>query len=170
MALELFFLRHAVAVERGAEGITDEARPLTEEGREKMILAVQGMGRLKIEFEVLLSSPLLRAKQTAELVARHLPFRGPVEFEEELEPGGDLRVLLGKLAARRESRYLLVGHEPMLGSWIRSLLGWRGVARLRLKKGALCHLLLEGLQAGAGAELIELFQPKALRLLGRKPR
>ncbi len=169
MAIDLYFLRHAIALERGAESISDEARPLTEEGREKMILAVRGMRRLGVEFEALLSSPLLRAVQTAELVKHYLPFKGPVEIEEELEPNGTLRAMLRKLASRKEQSFLLVGHEPMLGSWIRSLLDCGRGSSLQLKKGSLCHLVLDRPEPGSTTELIALLPPKALRLMGRKP-
>jgi len=168
MAIALYFLRHALALERGVEGISDEARPLTEEGREKMILAVRGMKRLGVEFEALLSSPLLRAVQTAELVKHNLPFKGPLEIEEELEPSGTLRAMLRKLASREEQSFLLVGHEPMLGSWIRSLLDCGRGSSLVLKKGSLCHLVLDRPEPGSASALIALLPPKALRLMGRK--
>lgn len=168
MAIQLYFLRHAPAVERGSEGFTEEERPLTEEGREKMILAVRGMKKLDVDFDALLSSPLIRAKQTAELVKHYLPFKGSLEIEEELAPGGTLKALLKKLGARSEESFLLVGHEPTLSSWIQSLLGCGSASALQMKKGSLCHLRLESPEAEAGSELIALLPPKFLRLAGRK--
>ncbi|KAB2839708.1 histidine phosphatase family protein, partial [bacterium] len=79
MPVEIYFLRHAVAVLRGSGEVSDAERPLTAAGRSKMIAAVRGMRRLGVRFDALLSSPLLRAVQTAELVKKHLPFQGELE-------------------------------------------------------------------------------------------
>ena len=168
MPLNLFFLRHAIAVERGTKEFTEAERPLTASGREKMTLAVRGMRRLGIRFEALLSSPLVRAVQTAELVKSHLPFKGSVEIEKDLEPGASLKSLLKKLGDRRENGIMVVGHEPTLSWWIQSLLGFGSSATLSLKKGALCQLILESPALGAPAQLVALLQPRVLRRLGRK--
>jgi len=168
MPLDLFFLRHAVAVERGCDGFAEDERPLTEVGREKMILEVRGLKKWGLGFEVLFSSPLTRALQTAELVKHYLPFKGSIEVENELRPGGSLKALLKKMEGRKEQSFLLVGHEPMLSSWIQNLLGCGRSAGLRLKKGALCHLILDQPDEAAATQLAALLQPRALRLMGRK--
>jgi len=168
MAIELYFLRHAPAVEYGSDGFSEEERPLTDEGREKMILAVRGMKKLDVAFDALLSSPLIRAKQTAELVKHYLPFKGSLEIEEELAPDGTLKALLKKLSERGEESFLLVGHEPNLSTWIQSLLGCGRSGALQMKKGALCHLRLDRPEEKADSELIALLQPKVLRQSGRK--
>ncbi|MCC7344183.1 MAG: phosphohistidine phosphatase SixA [Deltaproteobacteria bacterium] len=167
MSIEISFLRHAIAAERGAEWPVDAERPLTTDGRRKMIAAARGMGKLGLRFEVLLSSPLLRAVQTAELVKKHLPFAGPLETTEELEPSGSLRALLRLLKARRERSFLLVGHEPALSGWIGELLRLGPAASVEMKKGALCRIALESAEAGAAAELLALIPPKVLRSCGK---
>lgn len=167
MPIEIYFLRHAIAAERGSGEMTDAERPLTEAGRRKLIEAVRGMRRLGVRFEALLSSPLVRAVQTAELVKKHLPFKGKLELEAELEPSGTLRELLRLLKTRAEKSFLLVGHEPALSSWIGELLGFGPAAALEMKKGALCRLLLDRAEEGAAAELLALLPPKALRCCGR---
>ena len=167
MPVEISFLRHAIAAPRGSEGVSEEHRPLTEAGKRKMAQAARGMGKLGLRFDALLSSPLLRAVQTAEIVQRCLPFKGDLEIEESMRPGGDLSELLISLRGRKEKSFLLVGHEPTLSSWIRSLLGCARSSSLELKKGALCRLLLERAEPGARTELIALLPPKVLRGLDR---
>ena len=168
MSLNLFILRHAIAVESGAPGFKDEERPLTKEGRERMIEAVHGMKRAGWEFDALLSSPLVRAWQTAELVKAYLPFRGKIETVEELLPGRSLKAMLQKLAKRSESNFLLVGHEPMLSQWIAQILGAGSQGDFRLKKGGLCHLSLERAEEFAAAELVAFIPPKILRAMEKK--
>lgn len=167
MPIEICFLRHAVAAERGADWPVDAERPLTESGRRKMIAATRGMGRLGVGFEALLSSPLLRAVQTARIVKKYLPFEGPLETAEELEPAGSLRDLLCFLKARRERSFLLVGHEPALSEWIEELLRLGPEASVEMKKGALCRIALERAEVGATAKLLALIPPKVLRYCGK---
>lgn len=157
--MELYFLRHGIAVEAEEFKGPDSERPLTLEGRRKMIEEIQGMKALGISFDALLSSPWLRAKQTAELVKKHLPFEKDLEIEPLLIPGSPFEKLLKKLAERSVKSALLVGHEPSLSFWIQSLLEME--QSLRLKKGGLCHLSLE---ERGGVELLALWTPKSLRL------
>ncbi len=163
---ELYFLRHAIAVESGTFGSSEKTRPLTEEGSQRMIQSVKGFKRLKINPEVILSSPFTRAWQTAELVKTHLPFLAEIETEENLQPGGELEEFLKKIRKRKEERFLLVGHEPSLSFWIQDLLEFRGRARVQMKKGALCHLKLEWTDSYLKAELVSLLQPRVLRRIG----
>lgn len=167
MPLEISFLRHAIAAERGSGGVSEEHRPLTDEGRRKMAQAARGMKKLGLRFDALVSSPLLRALQTAEIVQQQLNIEGDLEIEESMRPGGDLSELLISLRGRREKSFLLVGHEPTLSSWIRNLLGCARSSSVELKKGALCRLMLERAEPGTRTELIALLPPKVLRGLGR---
>ncbi len=164
MTVELFFLRHAIALEAGTSHYSEESRPLTEEGIQKMRLEVKGMKHLGLSFEALLSSPLTRAHQTAEIVKKNLPFQGKIEIEEELRPGGSLSSLLKKISHRNEQIFLLVGHEPTLSQWVQNLLGFDSESSLLLKKGGLCHLLLAGNLSAPRAELRALLPPRVLRL------
>ncbi len=161
--MNLYFLRHGVAVERGNEDYSEEDRPLTPEGSDKMIAGVAGIKKLKISLDALLSSPLVRAFQTAQIVQEHLPFKGKIEVEKALLPGGSLEDFLKKLKNRAEENVMLVGHEPTMSRWIQNLLGCDPIGSVRLKKGSLCHLLLEWRGARPMAELITLLQPRTLR-------
>lgn len=167
MSLELYFLRHAIAAERGEGDYSEEERPLTEKGRLKMVAAIHGMHRLELKLDGLLSSPLTRAVQTAELVRQHLPYGGALEIQEDLAPSGSLKPFLEKIGRREGKRFMLVGHEPNLSSWIRSLLNCGRRGGLLLKKGGLCRLDLERASETASSELIYLLQPRQLRAMGR---
>jgi phosphohistidine phosphatase len=162
----LYFLRHGIAVARGTPGIPDWERPLTPEGRKRLIQEVKGMKHLPLELDLIWSSPLPRAYQTAEIVQQTLPFNGPLEIREELSPGGDWEKLLELLQARRESRILLAGHEPDFSTALERLLGCSPQGNLLMKKGALACVLLEFFEKTPEAELQFLLPPKVLRRLG----
>jgi len=164
--MELYFLRHAIAVEQETEGYADQERPLTSEGKKKMVEAVRGMKELKIKIDVLLSSPLTRALQTAELVRENLPFEGEIEVEKTLAPGGSYEDFLKKLRTREDSSVMLVGHEPALSSWVQNLLGCDPTGSVLMKKGSLCHLSLHWRGSRPFAELESLLQPRMLRQIG----
>jgi hypothetical protein len=81
--VNLFILRHGLAVERGTAGYAKDAdRPLTPKGERKLWQIAEAMEALKLSFDVILASPYLRARQTAELVAEGLGARKRVEFTE----------------------------------------------------------------------------------------
>ena len=135
-------LRHAVAVERGKFRDRDDSRrPLAPAGEEKMRRAARGMRELGLSFDLILSSPYARAKETAAIVARALAHRRDVELTDLLTPEADPKKIIRHLAALRGARgVLLVGHEPHLGSLLAALLGGSAPEALMLKKGALCRL------------------------------
>lgn len=168
MTIQLYVLRHAIAFERGEGDYSEEERPLTVEGRQKLIAGIRGMRRLDLKLDALLTSPLVRALQTAELVRQHLPFKGVLEIEEELKPEGSLKGFLENVTRRQVKRVMLVGHEPNLSSWIQSLLGCARRASLLMKKGGLCRLDLGQASETASSELIYLLQPRQLRAMGRR--
>ena len=166
MEKSLYFLRHAIAVPRGTVGIPEPDRPLTDKGRTRMVRAVKGFRSLNWEFDALLSSPLLRAFQTAELVRDYLSLNLEIEIEETLRPEGKLSDLLKKLRQRPEQNILLTGHEPAMSSWIEDLLGCGMTGSIRMKKGALCHLHLDLSSDPPETEMLFLLPPRFARNLG----
>lgn len=162
----LYFLRHGIALPRGSPGIAEWDRPLTPEGRKRLIRSVKGMKRIKLTVEAILSSPLPRAYQTAELLLEHLPFAGMIEIREELAPGGNWPALLNQIRSRKETHILLAGHEPDLSTAIGKLIGGKAGGSVLLKKGALASVRLEESSAGTEGQLQYLLQPKILRRLG----
>lgn len=159
--MELYFLRHAIAANVGPDG-TDASRPLTDDGIAKMRTAAHGIRTLGVELDLLFSSPLVRARQTAEIAGREL--KRDVQLADALAPGCDAAQLLTLLNQHADARrVMLVGHEPDFSAMVGALTGG---SRVVMKKGALARVDLDRLEAGAGA-LLWLLQPAALRELGR---
>src|SRR5258705_692460 len=83
--MKVFIIRHAIAEDSNRGG--DRARALTEEGKKKMKEAAEGFARLELEIDAIYSSPLVRAVQTAEIIAKAIGYKGTIEKVEELSPG-----------------------------------------------------------------------------------
>ncbi len=159
--MELYFLRHGIAADVGPEGSGDAGRPLTAEGIKKMKEEARGLRRLDVRPDVLLSSPLVRARQTAEIVRHALGLDS--RLVDALAPGCDvaqLRDVLGEY--RSAERIMIVGHEPDFSDLISALTGG---SRIMLKKGGLARVDLETVSDGAGT-LVWLLPPLALRRAG----
>ena len=156
--MELYFLRHAIAADEGPEGTGDAGRPLTKEGIAKMKAVARGLHKLGLQLDVLLSSPLVRAHATAEIVAREL---GPeLQLSDALAPGCDTERLFGLLGEHRAAeRVMCVGHEPDFSTIVGGLTGG---SRVELKKGGLARVDIEVLEEGAGT-LVWLLTPKIMR-------
>ena len=136
--MNIHLLRHGIAAPLGKENnFRDEQRALTTEGIEKMCQAAQGLKRLQVDFDVIASSPLIRARQTAEIVAEALKFCQPVDEWDELVPEGAVDAVLRRLHEFRECRsVLLVGHQPSIGCIASYLVFGDARVSLPFKKGA----------------------------------
>jgi phosphohistidine phosphatase len=164
--MDLYLLRHAIAVERGTAGYAhDGDRPLTAEGERKMREAAAGMRKLDLVFDRVISSPYLRARRTAEIVVE--VFGGTVEFSDALTPDGDPSALLRRLHAlsAKETAILLVGHEPYMSRLLSMVLTGTGALQLTLKKGGLCKVVSAEPAFGRSATLEWLLTPRQLRQL-----
>ncbi len=162
--MELYILRHGIAVERGTPGYKkDSDRPLTPEGEEKMHQIADAMRGMELKFDLIVSSPYARAEQTAKIVAGELD--EDVSYSDYLVPGGNALELIGEINDERPQRVLLVGHEPDLSSLISVLVTGGSDAGIELKKGGLCRLTTEKLVFGKCARLNWLLTPKQLREL-----
>jgi phosphohistidine phosphatase len=163
--MELCILRHGVAAERGSsEYPSDSQRPLTPDGIKKLRRIVRAMQSLELSFDLILTSPYVRARQTAEIVAEGLGLQRALELSPLLEPGGDLETLIADLASRKRSveRILVVGHEPMLSSLISLLVSGEDDLEITLKKGGLCKLAIRAISPGRCAVLEWLLTPRQL--------
>ena len=122
---ELYIMRHGIAVARGTEDSSDDSkRPLTPQGKEKMRDIAKGLKRLGVELDWIVSSPLVRAVETAEIVATTLDPNTPIDRSEVLSPGGPPEALVSFLAKHpSRRRVLLTGHEPDLGELAARLVG-----------------------------------------------
>lgn len=130
--MKLYVVRHAEAVDKTA-GVPDAVRYLTPEGRAFFRKTARRMAGLKASPGIIFTSPLVRAVQTAEILAGETGFSGPLVATDKLSPGfarEDLRSLLAKSEGAKE--VAIVGHEPDLGDLVASLLSF---ASRPLKKG-----------------------------------
>ena len=163
--MNLYLLRHGLARERGDPRYPDDRlRPLVPEGIRKMRRIAAGMRALELEFDVWLSSPYVRARQTAEIVAAAYRARKKLQLVDELAPEGSARKLLRLLQrdyAGMEN-ILLVGHEPFLSELMGLCLAGLTDLPLGLKKGGLGLLSVEKWVNGPCARLEWLLTPRQL--------
>jgi phosphohistidine phosphatase len=154
-----YFLRHGIAVEAEDWNGRDADRPLTREGRARMEREAIAIGTLPLKLESILTSPLLRAKQTAEIVAQRLGLCDHLFEDERLAGHFNVERFAAILAGHAQlEAVLLVGHEPTMSATIGQLVGDAGI---EFKKGALAGLEVTE-AASAGATLLFLYPPKIL--------
>jgi phosphohistidine phosphatase len=161
---ELFLVRHAIAAERGDEWRDDTKRPLTETGITRFKEVVKGLAWLDVEIDEIFTSPLVRAQQTAKLLAQGLAGKASVKTLDALSPGNQPRAVMNELAgSAKRRRIALVGHEPDLGELAAHLLG--SPRSLVFKKGGICQIAVQGLTSRRPGELVWFLPPKVLRRL-----
>ena len=161
---ELYFVRHGLAEERGDAWPDDAKRPLTDEGTSRMRKAAHALAHMGVSVEVFLTSPLVRARQTAELLAAGLETRPSLVNVDSLAPDGSYAAVIADLEKHaRKCRIALVGHEPMIGELAARLIGSRHP--IEFKKGAVCRIDLEVLPPAGPGDLRWLLTPKILRAL-----
>ena len=166
--MTLYLLRHGIAVDPGTPDFLNDAdRPLTARGEEKLEQIARAMLALELSFDLILSSPYVRARQTAEIVARAFRPRQAVEVTECLTPGASPRKVIDLLVRRPSpaESVLLVGHEPHLSSLISLLVSGNTQATVLMKKGGFCKLSAETLKLGHCAQLEWLLTPKTMGLM-----
>jgi phosphohistidine phosphatase len=162
--IELYLIRHGLAEERGEAWPDDTKRPLTEEGMTKLRKSARALERLGISFDVIITSPLVRTRQTAELIAAGFEPKPHIVAAESLAPGGSSAAVIADLEkhARRE-RVALVGHEPGIGELAARLIGSRHA--VPFKKGGVCRIDVASLPPSGPGELRWLLTPKILMRL-----
>lgn len=162
---ELYLVRHAIAAERGDEWPDDSKRPLTERGIARFKEVVKGLAELDVAIDEVFTSPLIRAKQTADLLAAGITGKPSVKLLDALAPGHTATQVMSQLAkAAKRRRIALVGHEPDLGELAAHLLGAQ--RSVPFKKGGVCRIDVESLTSRRAASLIWFATPKMLRLTG----
>ena len=161
---DLYLVRHAIAAERGEEWPDDAKRPLTDTGVARFKEVVKGLAWLDVEIDEIFTSPLVRAKQTANLLAHGLADKASVKTLDSLSPGHTPRVVMSELnRCAKRRRIALVGHEPGLGELASHLLG--SPRALVFKKGGVCQIAVQGLTSRRPGELVWFLPPKVLRRL-----
>jgi phosphohistidine phosphatase len=136
---ELYLIRHGPAEERGDSWPDDAKRPLSDTGISRTRKAARGLAALGVTFDVVLTSPLARARQTAEIVAGAYDPRPPIVAVDGLAPGASIATAIADLEKQaRRTRIALVGHEPGIGELAARLLGSQHP--LEFKKAAICRI------------------------------
>lgn len=160
-------MRHGIAVTPGSKGFSDDSkRPLLPEGKEKMREIAGGLNRMGFEVDWIVTSPLVRAVETAETVAESLAARVPVDLCDALRPGGSAEDLIAFLATRpNRRRVLVVGHEPDLSELAARLIGAGDYANLSFKKGGCCMISFDQFPPKDPGQLVWWLPPRLLRKL-----
>jgi phosphohistidine phosphatase len=169
--VKLFLLRHAPAEPLGSDRLaTDEKRALTLEGMDKMRQAAAGMKAFGLKFEVILSSPYLRARQTAEIAAKALRLSKRLQFTVNLAVGAKSVALVSEIQLRHPSAstVLLVGHEPFLSHLASWLLSGRETLGIHFRKGGLMCLEIERIKPGQCAILEWFMTPGQMVRMGKR--
>jgi phosphohistidine phosphatase len=162
--LELYLIRHGIAAERGEEFPDDSKRPLTSGGMSKLRDEAKGLNALDVGFDVIITSPLVRTKQTAEIIAGTLKDKPQVVASDALAPAGTPAGVVQELAKHaKQPRVALVGHEPNLGELAARLIGAK--SPIVFKKGAVCRIDFEILPPKGIGQLRWLLPPRVLRKL-----
>lgn len=161
--MNLYLMRHAIAADAD-EDTQDNQRSLTEKGRKKLGKIARNLEKLDLSFGLILTSPYLRARQTADVVADSLDIEpGLVQESENLTPLGFGDKLVEEINAREPvNDLLLVGHEPFLSQLIGMLLAGDASLSIDMKKAGLCKLSIENLSYGRCATLEWLMSPAQL--------
>ncbi len=166
--MKVLLIRHAIAEDRDAfkkTGMADDLRPLTVEGRRKMRRAARGLARAVESIDLIVTSPLVRAVETAHVVAKAYPKVHVVELE-SLAPGGKPEAVLRFLVQQGKGAIALVGHEPDLGRLICAAIGCKSPDRLPLKKGGAALIDFDGPVTAGEGTLQLVLTPQVLRKLG----
>ncbi len=164
--MHVLIVRHAPAVPQGAPGLREEERPLTPEGEAKFRLAAGGLARVVEPPDVLLSSPLKRAVQTAHLAVQAWGGRPRASLAPALAEGSldAIVTLLGE--QERRARVAVFGHEPSVSALLARLLGLREADAVAFKKGGAALVEVEDPREAGSARLIWFLPPGVLRALG----
>jgi len=164
---QLFLIRHGIAEERGDAWPDDAKRPLSEDGIDRFQKSARGLARLDVWIDVVLTSPLVRARQTADIVASAFDPRPSIITIESLAPGGSYASLLTDLEKHgRKTRIALVGHEPGIGELGARLIGSRH--SFEFKKGAVCRIDVDEIPPVSPGDLRWFLTPKMMAAIKKK--
>lgn len=158
--MNLYVLRHASAGVRRLDPKIDVKRPLDKEGKEQCLLIGRYLNALRVQFDLIISSPLKRALQTASLVGTEVAYDSKIQITEAVSPSGTVsgfQSLVNSLATH--DNVLVVGHNPNLPQFLGSLICSPRAAGIRMRKGAIARVDC----TNRPAQLISLIDPRMLR-------
>jgi phosphohistidine phosphatase len=158
----LILLRHGIALPPGTPGMADDDRPLTEKGERRMVEIGQALARLDLKLDRIVTSPLPRARRTAEIVARELGLSERLEHADELRAGRSASAIRSWVESRPEESLMIVGHNPAFSDLAALLLGLSALSTaIELRKGGIAAFHRE-----SGAYSLDwLATPRVLRRL-----
>jgi phosphohistidine phosphatase len=163
--LELYLIRHGLAAERGEDYPDDSKRPLTHEGIARLRKEAKALDSLDVAFDLILSSPLVRARQTADILAEAMKSKPPVATTDALTPAGGPAAVVQELGRHmKKARLALVGHEPNMGELAAHLTGAK--VPLPFKKGAICRIDFSVFPPKGKGQLVWFVTPRMLRKIG----
>ena len=164
--ITLYLIRHGVAEERGEKWPDDTLRPLTTRGKARLRESAAGLLALDVRFDEIVTSPLVRARQTADVLASVFAEAPKVTSLTSLAGGNRVVDVIADLAKFAKRQHLaLIGHEPSIGLLAARLVGSRHA--LPFKKGAVCCIQVEALPPEGAGDLIWFATPKMLRSIGK---
>lgn len=139
--MNLYVLRHASAGIRRENPLLDVKRPLDKEGKQQCILVGSFLNALRVQFDLIASSPLKRALQTASLVGTEVGYDTKIQVTDALAPGATVATFQQYIAGLGpHENILVVGHNPNLEHFLGSMIASPGRASLRLRKGAVARV------------------------------
>lgn len=166
--MELYLIRHAIAEEEAPSG-DDSQRALTEKGAKKMRQVAKGLRVLGAEFDLILSSPYVRARETAEILADVFKMKKKLEFSDHLVPMADPNLLIAEINEKYSVDSLaLVGHEPYLSTLVGTLVADGAGMDITFKKGGVCRLSADDLHHSRRAAMDWLLTPGVLVEIANK--
>ena len=167
--MNLYIIRHAIAVARGTPGYDDESqRPLTDKGIRKMNKIANGLRKFDLKLDMILSSPYVRARDTARILASEFQKKDQLGFSDNLIPPGNFETLVAEIHEKYDVDNLaLVGHEPMLSQFVSWLTTGDTGMNLVLKKGGACYLSADNLYQNHRANLVWLLTPALMLQLSK---
>jgi len=160
----LYLIRHGVAAERGEDYPDDSKRPLTNAGISRLRKEAKALDELGVALDHIITSPLVRTRQTADIFAESMKSKPSVSQSDALAPAGTSTAVIQELAKHmRKARIAVVGHEPNIGELAGRLIGAR--MPLEFKKGAICRIDFEVFPPKGIGQLRWFVTPRMLREL-----
>jgi phosphohistidine phosphatase len=162
--MKIYFIRHGIAsAPEGLDVEGDSQRPLTAEGRDKIGKIARALKQLDIKPDLILSSPYVRAEQTAGILAKEYDGKPLLKFSNQLTPDGESDAIISEIVENyMVDELFIVGHEPCLSLLIGTLLAADSDLTINLKKGGVCCLSVNDLHVEPRATIEWLVTPKIL--------
>jgi phosphohistidine phosphatase len=161
--MKIYLVRHAIAVDFGTPGFeNDSLRPLTDKGREKMRRIAEALKELGVKPDLIVSSPYLRASQTASILVKALNYKEELIYSDNLIPMAESSDMIEEIRKKYSvDELMLVGHEPSISSLASALLTGNPSLSTSFKKGGVCCLSVED-QHRSRRAVLEWFLPPSI--------